>query len=354
MQHGSKQLNRSFRRKYFSGLHHWWSGLSSMLMIVFGFAVPLGAGEPVGDASAVAPEVRQKLDQLQVPFVMNQGQTDKRVKFYARTVDGTAYVTHRGEIIYDLPARKGKGASGWSLKEELIGARIRSVEGQDQTETSVSYFVGSSKSKWKSNIPTYRAVAMGDVYNGVALKLKLTGTSVEKLFYVNPGARPEDIKVRVTGATSLRTNLKGELEAETGLGTVTFTQPRAFQRIEGRTQDVAVEYAVEGNAYGFRLGGYDRTNQLIIDPSIQATYLGGRGSDFPFSVIALRTKVYVAGSTDSVNFPGTTGGAQPAKSGPRDAFLAILRSDLKTLIQATYLGGSGNDDAFSIALSGVT
>src|SRR4030095_933133 len=103
----------------------------------------------------------------------------------------------------------------------------------------------------------------------------------------NPGARPEDIKVRVTGATSLRTNLKGELEAETGLGTVTFTQPRAFQRTEGRTQDIAVEYAIYGNAYGFR---YDRTNELIIDPSIQATYLGGRGSDFPFSVIALRTK----------------------------------------------------------------
>jgi len=99
-----------------------------MLMFVLGFPLRLDAGESDRAVSAVTPEVRQKHNQLQIPFVMNQGQTDKRAKFYTKTLDGSAYVTHRGEIIYDLSALKGKeGAVGWSLKEEPIGARTAEV-----------------------------------------------------------------------------------------------------------------------------------------------------------------------------------------------------------------------------------
>jgi hypothetical protein len=38
--------------------------------------------------------------------------------------------------------------------------------------------------------------------------------------------------------------------------------------------------------------------------------------------------VYVAGYTNSTNFPGTTGGAQPANAGGYDAFVARLTADL--------------------------
>jgi len=60
----------------------------------------------------------------------------------------------------------------------------------------------------------------------------------------------------------------------------------------------------------------------------------------------------VAGSTISTDFPGTAGGAQSAYSGKGDAFVAILGSDLKTLKQSTYLGGSDDDYASAIAVSG--
>jgi hypothetical protein len=51
----------------------------------------------------------------------------------------------------------------------------------------------------------------------------------------------------------------------------------------------------------------------------------------------------MAGLTDSTNFPGTAGGAQPAYGGGSfDAFVARLNAGLTTLGQATYLGGSGS------------
>ena len=59
----------------------------------------------------------------------------------------------------------------------------------------------------------------------------------------------------------------------------------------------------------------------------------------------------MAGFTTSTNFPGTTGGAQTAlNGGSQDAFVARLSSTLTTLTQATYLGGSGVDRAFALAI----
>jgi len=88
----------------------------------------------------------------------------------------------------------------------------------------------------------------------------------------------------------------------------------------------------------------------------QATYLGGSGSDVARSLAIHPTTgdVYVAGSTTSSPFPGTAGGAQPAIGGGTDAFVARLPSTLTSLTQATYLGGSGFDEPFALAIHPTT
>ncbi len=54
--------------------------------------------------------------------------------------------------------------------------------------------------------------------------------------------------------------------------------------------------------------------------------------------------VYVVGRTDSTDFPGTAGGAQPSYGGgTQDLFVAKLNSTLTSILQSTYLGGSGDD-----------
>src|SRR5207253_338829 len=60
--------------------------------------------------------------------------------------------------------------------------------------------------------------------------------------------------------------------------------------------------------------------------------------------------VYVTGNTTSTNFPGTTGGAQAANGGGNDAFVARLNASLTTLTQATYLGGSGDENGIALSI----
>jgi hypothetical protein len=90
---------------------------------------------------------------------------------------------------------------------------------------------------------------------------------------------------------------------------------------------------------------------------LQSTYLGGSYPDFAFALAIHPTtgEVYVAGETNSTNFPGTTGGAQTIYGGGYyDAFVAKLNSSLTQLFQSTYLGGSFNDGAFALAIHPTT
>ncbi|MBK7472260.1 MAG: hypothetical protein IPI73_18270 [Betaproteobacteria bacterium] len=62
--------------------------------------------------------------------------------------------------------------------------------------------------------------------------------------------------------------------------------------------------------------------------------------------------VYAVGETSSTagTLTGTGNGAQPAYGGGTDAFVARFNSKLTVLVQSTYLGGSGYDRAWALAV----
>jgi hypothetical protein len=144
--------------------------------------------------------------------------------------------------------------------------------------------------------------------------------------------------------------------ARTGLGPVTFTAPVAYQERDGVRRPVTVAYRLEGRDYGFTVGHHDPRLPLVIDPLMQSTFLGGGLEDTAnaLAIDGVTGDVYVAGSTSSANFPGTTGGAQETAGGGQDAFVARLSASLATLTQTTFLGGSGADQAFALAIAPTT
>jgi hypothetical protein len=310
-----------------------------------------------------------KIQKLSVPFILNQGQVDKRVKFYANTFGGTVFVTEGGEIVYSLPKvdqeRKAirktpKTHKELVLKEELVGGRAKEVKAGEEAITKVSHFIGDDSSKWKANIPTYGLVNLGEVYQGIEVKLKAYGRSIEKLFYVKAGADPGSIRLKLIGGESLKVNEEGALEIKTALGDVKFSKPVAYQEINGKRVNVAVNYHLLSSElrtqnseliYGFKVGDYDRTRELVIDPILQSTYLGGNNWDTGYPIAMDSSgNIFVAGETGSTNFPGTTGGAQPSWCGGDDVFVAKLNSTLTSILQSTYLGGSNGDYGPSLAI----
>ena len=86
-----------------------------------------------------------------------------------------------------------------------------------------------------------------------------------------------------------------------------------------------------------------------------ATYLGGAGDDFANAIaIDSAGNAYVAGTTNSTDFP-TTGGALQRSCGgtcfDHDAFVVKLNATGSALLYSTYLGGSAEDAGTGIAVS---
>ncbi|MDM7266268.1 MAG: choice-of-anchor U domain-containing protein, partial [Aquificaceae bacterium] len=119
---------------------------------------------------------------------------------------------------------------------------------------------------------------------------------------------------------------------KTELGEIVFTKPVAYQEIGGKRVEVPVSYKVakvdNKVVYGFEVGNYDKSKELVIDPLVQSTYLGGSGYDRAFDMdLDSSGNVYVAGYTISNDFPTTTGAYDTTyNGGSYDAFIAKFDS----------------------------
>ena len=81
-----------------------------------------------------------------------------------------------------------------------------------------------------------------------------------------------------------------------------------------------------------------------------STYLGGAGTDQGTSIaLDASGNVYLTGSTTSKDFP-TSGPAQSTLGGGADAFVSKLLANGSALAYSTYLGGSGSDTGYGIAV----
>src|SRR6267378_2030971 len=90
-------------------------------------------------------------------------------------------------------------------------------------------------------------------------------------------------------------------------------------------------------------------------PLLYSTYLGGESDNRGYAVAVDGSgNAYVTGYTTSTKYPTTTGAFQSAFGGGiNDAFVTRLNpSGSAPLVYSTYLGGSGDDASYGIALDG--
>ena len=335
------------------------TGILIVLLLWTGIPAPLQAAtvlplpaEIVGQEEGIGSVSPEQIAKLKLPFIPNRGQIeDAQVQFYAQTFAGTVFVTGEG-LTYALPG--GEDQEGWAIKESLVGGRGLSMTAGEETPTRVNYYLGDEKTGYQENLPVYESIGMAGVYDRVGLELKAYGNNIEKIFTVYPGGDPEQIRLQISGAQGISVNEQGELELTTELGAVAMTAPVAYQISSGQKKNIAVEYTVEDNTYGFQLGQYDKSLPLVIDPLLAATYLGGTLAETAYALaLDSDSNVYVAGATKSTDFPALPGGySQEYSGGTYDVFVAKLNPELSQLLAATYIGGNNTDTMYgnSIAL----
>ncbi len=80
-----------------------------------------------------------------------------------------------------------------------------------------------------------------------------------------------------------------------------------------------------------------------------ATYLGGDDWDYVGDMdVDSSGNIWIAGQTESTDFPVTNDAFRDQISGEQDAFASCLSGDLSTLVFSTYFGGSESDFAKNI------
>lgn len=290
-------------------------------------------------------------------FIENRGQIDPRVDYYVQGKDKSLYFNSKG-VTYSLLEETREGRR-WSVKLDFLGADPKAKPiGGAEASAKINYFKGP-RSEWKTGIKTYSSLKYPDLWKGIDLVYRGEQDKVEYRFIVQPGADPKKIRLSYAGAKKVSLNSKGALEIKTPSGGFEDGSLRVYQEKDGKTVDIAANYVVEkrrgASIVGFKLGDYDRTLPLVIDPTVivYAGFIGGNGFDRGHGIaVDASGNAYVAGvTTDGTGFPATAGSFDDTfNAGNADAYLAKVAPDGATLVYATFIGGSGPDLGRDVAV----
>ncbi len=408
-------------------------------LIVLGFRV-LGGGPESTPLSQEPKPLKSRVAfyaSLPLSFERNQGQADQRVKFLARGLGYTLFLTSdeavlaprgrqssvvSGQLqgnrnskfetrnsaaalrhptpdtrhpIPESPVANPESRATDVLRMKLLAAnRSAQVTPLDELPGKSNYFLGNDPKKWRTHVPTYAKVKYHGIYPGIDLIYYGPQRQLEYDFVVNPGADLGAIALAVeTGNSKMDSRLRGndrhpretrplrrrgsvdrkskiavdsngDLVVGTDGGQVRFHKPRVYQPRALANGSANSEFTIQNsqfldgryvltadNRIRFEIPFYDKTRPLVIDPVLSySTYLGGSGGDVAYGI--------AVDSSGSAYVTGSTGSVNfPVKSyeqgtmaGSGDAFVTKFNPTGSGLIYSTYLGGSGSDFATSMVI----
>ena len=279
-------------------------------------------------------------------FVQNLGQADPAVRYTGTGTEFKAWFLDRSVILQQRDtsiritfAGKANGAAPVIEPERPTGARA-------------NYLRGSDSRHWQTELPLYAAIKYQGVWPGVELIYKAEESRVKAEYLVAPGTSVDQIRLRFDSETQIQAD--GTLRIHGTGGDFIEEKPVLFQTINGEYRLVEGGFRkFDDGTIGFKAGMYDQAQPLVIDPSILFSgYFGGSSQE---SITALAFDIYnnvvVAGWTSSTDLPAT-GSARSRSGGGVDAFVASFAPNGGGLSWCTYLGGSGDDRAFGLAIDG--
>ncbi|MGK0172631.1 MAG: hypothetical protein ACI9W2_004370, partial [Gammaproteobacteria bacterium] len=324
-------------------------------------------------SQAAARTLQRTLTAAPMRFEQNLGQVQSNVRFTSRgrgyelylSDDETVLKLHdrrvrkvnqpRNVSVTQIPSKTVPGNQS-VLRMRLIGAHTPSaMTGSKPLHTRVNYLRGANEKQWHRDVPTFARVKANAIYPGIDLVYYGHGAALEYDFVVAAGANPDDILIEFDGANQIEIELSGALVLTTPAANIRLRLPAIYQEVANERREIDGTWVMRGtNRAGFKVGKYDSKLALVIDPVLDfSTYLGGGGSEDGLDNMGValdaQGNIYVAGTTDSADFP-TTGDIQDQFAGTIDAFVAKLDPSGSQLIFATYIGGSSVDSGQAITL----
>ncbi|TMH84546.1 MAG: hypothetical protein E6H44_14885 [Betaproteobacteria bacterium] len=191
---------------------------------------------------------------------------------------------------------------------------------------------GTGSTDFPTTIGAFQTTKGGGFRDAFVTKLNPTGSALVYSTYL--GGSGDDY------GEGIKLDAAGNAYVTGGTGSTVFpTTAGAFQRTFGGPVFGA------GDVFVTKL---NPTGSALV----YSTYLGGSSSDAGYGIaVDAAGNAYVTGGTGSTDFPTTIGAFQTTKGGGfRDAFVTKLNPTGSALVYSTYLGGSGNDYGYGIAV----
>lgn len=224
------------------------------------------------------------------------------------------------------------------------------ISGADLEHSTTNLYFGKDPAKWRHGIPNYGRVEVRGLYPGIDVAYYGNGGELEYDLTVKAGANPRRIRLRLQGddgGASVNQHLDQDGDLVAGL---TQKRPVAYQvAADGSRRAVDSRYRKNADgSYGFQLGAYDHTRDLVIDPLLVAQYIAGT-----YQVIAYgighdsKGLIYVGGNTSTTDLLLEGSSLQTSQAGGIDLFFAVINPALSKssqIIYTTYIGGTSDDD----------
>jgi len=245
---------------------------------------------PGAPAGRVDPAQRAALQssygRLPLAFEPNVGQADPRARFLARGAGYTLSLSPRGAVLSLASGSPRQASRRADLGIAFARANPRAtLFGQGALPGRVNYMLGSDRSRWHTGVPTFARIGYRNLWPGIGASFHGNQGRLEYDMTLAPGADPRRIGLVFGGTSSVTVERDGVLRLALPGGVVRQLRPQAYQVVGGIHRAVSARYVIRGSRVGVRLGSYDPGQAVVIDPVLTySTYLGGSGNDSGFGI----------------------------------------------------------------------
>ena len=188
----------------------------------------------------------------------------------------------------------------------------------------------------------------------------VTGVAFSTDFPITPGAFQTSYagdydafvtKINPAGSALVYSTYLGGNSEDRGFGIAVDSAGNAY--IAGYT--ASTNFPTTPGAFQTAIGGNTNAFVTEINPAgsalVYSTFLGGNTNDGAYGIaVDSAGNAYIAGYTASTNFPTTPGAFQSNLAGSGNVFVTKMNPYGSALVYSTYLGGSGTDSGYRIAV----
>jgi hypothetical protein len=298
--------------------------------------------------------------QLRLHFIENRGQLRDSeghlrpdLRYMVQTPAGAVYLRTTGlSYVFARTENQTDRERLRSLRADIewIGANPAPViRAEGKPGATIRYYTSNEFIETRG----YERIIYQNLYPNIDLVYYTSGQGLKYDFVVHPGGDPAQIRLQYKGFGQVKLTRSGRLVSETKLGQLEEEAPVSFVQAGGQQLPVSSQYALRNGTLTFKVGSYDASQTLVIDPltRLWATNYGGSAFD-RIQAVAFdnNQRVNVTGTTTALNFPVSLGAVQTSFAGQQDAFVAQFDAN-GSLNWATYYGGSGVDQGLGIGFA---